>query len=146
RVLEFAPTERRKMWTYATCCMSQPTDTTPIELHIFSSQKDVNLVELLTVVAYYHKTSSKIGLHHTVNFGRPWQDTSLCEYGFVSLPFLDGPDLENLYLPGNKTIKFYWLIPVTKSEVEFKSRYGIEALEQKFDSKNLDYLNPRRLS
>jgi hypothetical protein len=145
RVLEFAPNNLRNMWTYATCAMSQPDDEKRIELHLFSSKRDEGLIEVLTAIAYYHRNTAKIGLGHTVNFGKPWQDESLCEYGFVSLPYLDGPSLENL--ENNRSlIKCYWLIPVTENEVDFKSKNGVEELEYKFDEAGLDYINPNRLS
>jgi Suppressor of fused protein (SUFU). len=138
-ILEFAPLDKRDMWTYATCCMSQPSDISPIELHLFSSVKDEGLVELLTVMTYYHKNTTNLGLNHTVNFGRPWQGKSFCDHGLISLPYLDGPELEDM----NAT-KFYWLIPVTKEEVEYKKKYGVTALEDKFEEKGLDYINASR--
>ena len=140
-VLEFQPTLNRKMWTYATCCMSARTNEAPIELHMFSNKQDESLVEILTAVAFYHQNDTALNLHHTVNFGRPWQDGSLCEYGLISLPYLDGPELEKGII-----IQFYWLIPVTKQEVEFKKARGIEELERKFEAANFDYVNPLRAS
>jgi hypothetical protein len=146
RILEFAPTSSRIMWTYATCCQSRPEDKEPVELHMFSSVKDESLIELLTAVACYHRNTAKLGLNHTINFGQSWQNTSKNEYGFISLPYLDGPSLENLSLLNKKIVKFYWLIPISKEEADFKSKYGSEALEQKFDEVNFDYLNPNRES
>lgn len=138
RALEFEPTVNRTMWTYATCGMSTEMDDAPIELHIFSKKADENLVEILTAVAFYHKSGEKLDLHHTVNFGQPWQNSSKCEYGFISLPYLDGPGLENEDW-GDKTIKFYWLIPITKQELKFKMDRGVYELERKFEVANFDY-------
>ena len=144
KVLEFSPTNKRNMWTYATCGMSTMEEKTPIELHIFSEKQDRSLIELLTVIAYYHR-GHHLGLSHTVNFGRPWQDNSKCEYGLISLPYLDGPSLENLYIPSyDENIKFYWLIPINEDEVAFKKKNGIEALAAKFDETEFNYLNPYR--
>ena len=145
RILEFEPSASREMWTYSTCCMSNPDDENPIELHFFSSKKDTSLIELLTTVVYFHRNTSRLNLWHTVNFGRPWQDKSHCDYGLISLPYLDGSELENLQEQTYK-IKFYWLIPITKNEVEFKKNYGIEALELKFEELDLDYTNPNRFT
>jgi hypothetical protein len=142
RVLVFPPTANRSMWTYATWCMSQNTDANPVELHLYSSKEDTGIVELLTTLAYYHNNTSAVDLHHTVNFGRGWQDNSPCSYGYISLPYLDGPILESLTIQ-NSTVKFYWLIPVTKEEVDYKVQYGAEGLEEKFDN-GFDYLNPQR--
>lgn len=136
------------MWAYCTCCMSQKQDTNPIELHIFSEKKDESLIELLTAIVYYHKNINKLNIWHTVNFGRGWQDDSSCNYGLISLPYLDGPKLENLYLDDatEKCVKFYWLIPITKLEVDYKKEYGIDALELLFEKQSFNYLNPYRKS
>ncbi len=145
-VLEFAPTETRNMWTYGTCCMSGIEDLNPIEIHLFSLRKDSDLVEILTAVTHYHKNESTLGLNHIVNFGKPWQENSKCSHGFISLPYLDGPLLENMQSPDfdNKVVKFYWLIPVTISEVDFVKTHGVEALEEKFELASFDYLDTHR--
>jgi hypothetical protein len=147
RVLEFPPTSARDYWIYSTCCMSQPSDVKPIELHILSSHQSKDLIELLTSLAYYHRTTSILGLNHTVNFGRPWQDNSNCSHGFISLPYLDGPKLENLYIIElSKTVKFYWIIPITEMELEFKKKYGVEALEKLFEESQINFLDEIRES
>lgn len=144
RVLEYPPDESRELWTYATCGMSSLDNDLPIELHICSARQDVQLVELLTSLAYYHKNETAIALNHTVNFGIPWQGNSKCEYAFISLPYLDGPALEDFNF-GDRLIKCFWLIPVTEAEVEYRRKYGTEALEEKFDE-GLDFINPERRS
>ncbi len=143
-ILEFAPSKSRNMWTYATVCMSPLEDNPMLELHVFSSKSDSSIVELLTAAANYHQNNARFGLNHTMNFGRPWQDNSLCTYGFISLPYLDGPDLE-IYTSGAIESHCYWLIPITESEVLYKEKNGSEALEELFDN-GLDYLNPSRLT
>ena len=146
-VLEFAPTSSRDMWTYATCCMSQPSDSTPIEIHLFSPVQCDSHVELLTAIAHYHRTGRALALGHTVNFGRPWLDGSGCEYGLISLPYLDGPDIEIVRLQqGGQIVKCLWLIPITESERNYKKQFGLESLEVKLDDANLAYLDPYRRS
>lgn len=133
------------MWTYATCCMSAAGDPKAIELHLFSPREDDTIVELLAVVAHYHRTGSTLDLDHTVNFGRPWMPSSSSDHGLISLPYLDGPKLEHLR-KDSSMVEFYWLIPITKAEVEYKKVKGLEALETLFDQKELDYVNPSRPS
>jgi hypothetical protein len=146
RVLEFQPRQNRTMWTYATCCMSQENDLEPMEIHIFSWDQDRSVIELLTALAYYHINTRRIGLSHTVNFGRPWKENSTCTYGLISLPYLDGPAFENYYLPrDDKLVKFFWLIPVTEDEVLYKRQFGVELLERKF-GKGFNYIDPLRKS
>lgn len=145
KILSFKPTETRDMWTYATCGMSMPSDSNPIELHIFAPEQNDNLIELLTVTAHYHRNGASLGLGHTINFGQPWWAQSNCEYGLISLPYLDGPSLEWLTIEDIK-IQFLWLIPVTKQEVEYKKKYGLESLEDRFEDMSFNYLNPHRKS
>jgi hypothetical protein len=134
------------MRAYATVCMSQPRDEDPIELHLLTHNEGPrleSLVELLTVVAHYHRTGSRLGLGHTVNFGRPWVRGSLCSHGVISLPYLDGPDLEWLDAP---KVRFLWLVPVTAAEVAFKREHGLEALEEAFEAAQFAFLDPARAS
>lgn len=147
RVLEFSPNSSRQMWTYCTCCMSQPKDTRPVELHLFSKLRCELHVELLTAIAHYHSTGNEVGLGDTVNFGRPWLPHSECQYGLISLPYLDGPKLEKLEIEKlNMMVRFLWLVPITKGEVEFKKLRGTETLEQKLEDAGIDYLDPKRKS
>jgi hypothetical protein len=144
-VLKFPPHGARTMWTYATRCMSIPSDERPIELHMSSPCETDEVAELLVVTAHFHRTSTKLDLGHSVFFGKPWIDQSECRYGLVSLPYLDGPNLEMLH-SGPRTLNFYWLIPITSSEVEYKTRHGLDALEAEFDRSGFDYVNPQRWS
>jgi hypothetical protein len=143
RVLVFPPNERRKMWTYATCGMSEQDDAPALEAHLFSPVQTEAHIELLTAVAHYHLTGAYLDVGHTVNFGRPWLPRSKCDHGLLSLPYMDGPKLEWFDGSGRK-IRFLWLIPVTPEEVEFKRLHGLEALEARFEERGLDYLDPER--
>ena len=143
-ILEFSPNQSRDMWTYATCCMSEENEFSRIELHIFSKKQDRSIIELLYATAYYHK-QFKLNLNHTINFGRPWQNESECKFGFISLPYLDGANLENLK-QNNRFIKFYWLIPITLRELEIKKNRGVNALEELFEQEGFDYSNSKRKS
>ena len=146
-VLEFAPSASRNRWTYATCGMSYSTNTIEggLELHLFSPRQDECLVELLTVVAHYHLTGSSLALGHTVNFGRPWLPGSICDKGLISLPYLDGPCLENLQC-GSRPVRCLWLVPITGAEVEYAKKHGLDALETKFELASVDYADPMRAS
>ena len=144
-VLEFRPNQVHDMWCYSTVGMSfERSDNNLIELVIYSPRQSDSIVELLTLNASFHRNSEPLNLHHTVNIGQPWIDNSICDYGFISLPYLDGEKLE-LFHFDNKEIHCYWLIPITESERDYKIENGCEALEQLFEDKQLDYLNPERI-
>jgi hypothetical protein len=125
--------------------MSREDDDERVELHLVSPLAAPAHVELLTAIAHYHRTGAKLGCGHTVNFGRPWLPGSRCTHGLISLPYLDGPNLEVLELEAG-IVRFLWLIPITKEEVEFKKVRGLEALEARFEQASFDYLDPRRKS
>jgi len=127
RVLRFAPSADRRMWTYATQCMSQPDDDSRLEVHLFAADEHKDLIELLAVAAHYHRTCARLDLGHTVNFGRPWLPDSACDHGLISRPYLDGPGLEWLTVGGSKT-RFQWLIPVTKREVNICPRTQLRGI------------------
>ncbi|MDP3237945.1 MAG: suppressor of fused domain protein [Myxococcales bacterium] len=135
--------QRNDSLCYATSSMSQPLDDEALELHLMAEHAQPGLVELLTVVAHYHRTGHRLGLGHSVNFGRPWLVGATASFGLISLPYLDGPDLEWSAEP---RIRFLWLLPITEREREFKKAHGTEALEQRFEEAELDYLNPNRNS
>ena len=126
--------------------MTQSDDASRLELHLFSPVQTEDNVELLTVIAHYHRTGSMLALGHTVNFGRPWLPGSVCEYGLISLPYLDGPKLEHFYTDDGSSVRFLWLLPITKAERDYKKSFGLEELERRFDAASVDYLNPNRQS
>lgn len=145
-IIEFPPTRKRNMWTYATCGMSKVNYENPIEIHIFSKKKSEELCEILTAIVYYHQASGNVlNLWHTVNFGKPWMENSECNFGLISLPYLDGPNIED-FLFNNKIIKCYWLIPITEAELKYKKEKGVESLELLFENKNFDYSDSSRRS
>jgi hypothetical protein len=144
-VLEFAPGNKHDAWIYATCCMSLPSEERPIELHLLSPVQSDLHVELLYIVAHYHRTGARLDWSHTVNFGRPWLEGATCSYGLISLPYLDGPDLELLKLNGPE-VRCLWLLPITEDEREFKRANGLDALEEKLECAQVNYLDPRRAS
>jgi len=134
------------MVAFATRCMSQAADEDRLEIHVLCRPDDAgrtDLVEILTAVAHYHRSGSALGLGHSINFGKPWVPGSACSFGVVSLPYLDGPDLEWLAEP---PVRFLWLIPVTQAEIAFKKAYGMEALEERFEAAQFNFLDPFRPS
>jgi len=143
-VLEIPPNGKHSMYTYCTVGMScDRTDNNLIELFVFSPAPSLSLVELLTYCASYQRNGLPLNIHHTVNIGQPWMEDSICDHGFISLPYLDGPDLEIFQFNGHD-IHCYWFIPITEKERDYKTEHGCEALEQLFETKQINYLNTNR--
>lgn len=139
-ILEFPHNERHQMFCYCTVGMSADRfDDNLIELVVYAPKSDKLLVELLTVCASYHRNKLPLNLHHTVNIGQPWLNNSKCDHGFISLPYLDGEELEIFNYNGQK-VHCYWFIPITEKERDFKIKSGWEALEKLFEDRQFDYL------
>lgn len=146
-VLAFKPRQGRKLWTYATCGMSATESTPGIELHLFSPRDCLIHVETLTAIAHYHATGRSIRLGDTVNIGRPWMSKSLCDFGLISRPYLDGPKIENCATAdGSAVAQCLWLIPITLAEREFKIQHGLDSLERTFEAANFNCADPLRTS
>ncbi|RPD49621.1 suppressor of fused domain protein [Hymenobacter sediminis] len=145
RVLEFAPGAVHAMWIYSTLGMSLNRPNNAIEIHIFSNEQNRGLVELLAVIASYHRNDLPLGIHHTVNFGMPWQKASHCSFGYISLPYLDGEALE-IFNFQKSQLHNLWLIPITKKERDYKIANGWDALEEAFEKGQLSYTSPQRRS
>jgi hypothetical protein len=116
-----------------------------LEVHIHSPRSDPRLVELLYVLAHHHKTSSMLWLSHIAHLGRPWLPESKCDHAYISRPYLDGPDLESFVVDGT-LVGCFWLLPVTKSETDFAKEHGVSALEEMFEKRKMNFLDPRRRS
>lgn len=144
-ILIIPPNKKRDMWTYATVGMSSLDTAMPIELHVFSNEKNDRLIEILTAIAYYQLEGKILKLDDTVNFGIPLQFNSDCDHGLISLPYLDGEGLEKLHI-NSHIVSFFWLIPITKEERDYRWKYGIDSLEEIFEKKGLNYLDLYRKS
>jgi hypothetical protein len=140
RVLVFQH-RKSKLWIYATCGIAREP-APALELHLFSPVDTDAHVELLSAVADYHR-AVPLGLGHTVNIGRPWLPDSACTFGLISLPYVDGPAIEDFTAAA---CKCYWLVPITEAERDFKKANGLEVLEQRFQSAKLAYWRPDRKS
>lgn len=145
-ILEFGPSKKHQMWTYATVGMSlDMEEENLIELITYSRERDKSRIELLTVNAFFHRNSAPLNLYHTVFVGQLTECSTTCDHGFISLPYIEGEKLEIINLNGQE-IHCYWLIPITERERDFKIEFGHDALEDLFEEKQFDYLDMARKS
>ena len=90
---------------------------------------------------------AELARHYENYFGVPGRCLKLgkskCDHAFISQPYLDGEELE-LFQHEEQEVCCYWLIPITEKERNFKIEHGCEMLEQLFEDKQLNYLNPDR--
>ena len=145
RVLRFPPVAPSRLYTFATCGMAALGGLGAIECFLLSPVPDVSQVELLTIITWYHITTARLGVGHTVDFGRTWMPDSDCTHGLFSLPYLHGPSLEHCH-HASAHCQILWLLPITPEERAFKAKHGLEALETRFDTSDFPYSDPHRAS
>lgn len=146
RVLCAGPGPRTGHWTYLSLGASaiENAASGSLEFFLVAPAEDLRHVELVTMVAWYHKTDG-LGHSHTVPIGHPWLPNSQCDHLLVTTPYPFGPELEICNVDGMQ-VYVLWLLPITEAEREFKALNGLESLEQLFDTAAIDYSDPQRQS
>ena len=103
-------------------------------------------IETLAMLAsFYVDSKYDLDVGSSVNIGRGWLENSNYDRLLVSLPYPYGSSLEICKL-SNITVKYLWLLPINFEEDSYLKKYGLEALEQKFDEAEIDFLNYNRPS
>jgi hypothetical protein len=144
-VMCFAPGPKTGLWAYFSVGAELlEADAPRLEFFVLSPRFDTRMVELVTMIAHYHRTE-RLGLSHLLPIGAPWLDCSSCDCFLVSLPYSFGPALEHLDY-GTGSARFLWLLPITSSERQFAKEHGVEALEERFDQAQLQYWDINRTS
>jgi hypothetical protein len=115
-----------------------------LEIYMVCPTPSEEIVELLTVVAHYHITESILELNHIVNFGKPWCGKSGATHGYLSLPYIDEPDLQYFQDPQHGDVRVLWLVPIYPAERIYMKQHGVEAFESLLESRRFDYWNPNR--
>lgn len=146
QVLCAGPGPRIGCWTYlslgaSTICHDQ---TGLLEFFVIAPSEDQRHVELVTMVAWYHKTKA-LGWGHTVPIGHPWLPGSLCNHLLISKPYPFGPELEMCNF-NHGHVHVLWLLPITSAERDFKVKHDLEALEQRFDEAAIEFWEASRKS
>lgn len=149
QVLVAGPGPRLNAWTYVTsgCWQATEQDGHGLEFILTANQELDRCVELSAINAFYHAgpPSQRLDHGHTVNFGEPWLLGSILDHALISLPYPYGPDLEICAWDGGHA-RLLWVLPISRAERDFRRDHGLEALEQRFEQAQVDYINPQRAS
>jgi hypothetical protein len=148
-VLQIEPEKHENQWVYITLGASEihSSNHEHLEFFILSPKEYPPHIDTLAMVANFHADPQYGGIYlgKVINIGRSWMEDSICKYFLVSLPYTIGEKFE--YLQTDKLrIRFLWLLPITKNEVDYLLKYGQEKLEEEFEKAEIEYLNPNRPS
>ncbi|MFI2380443.1 suppressor of fused domain protein [Streptomyces sp. NPDC018964] len=147
RVLVVGPGPRGDGWAYVTagCWAAREKDGHGLEFVMTAHVRDQRFIELMAMIAHYHRGGRRLNLEHSMPIGEPWVPGSPCDHLLISLPYLHGPGLEHCPVPGGHA-HILWTLPVTTAEIEFRRRHGHEALERLFDEAGIIPTDPFRAS
>jgi hypothetical protein len=146
-VCRIAPQSSQEPWIYVSIGANSVEMGAEygVEFLLLAPDDNARHIETLAIVAHYHATTkNKLDAGRIVNCGRPWLDSSPCDHMLVSLPYPFGPNLEWCRNSLSKDTRLLWLLPITKSEASFAASCGIESLEQRFDQREIDAIDPHR--
>ncbi len=145
KVLRVDPGPLSELWTYISVgSWSLFDDDSRLEFVILAADESRSYVEKLAMTAYYHSLH-RLGLGHTFPLGEPWVEKSKCEFCLVALPYPLGDRFETCNIDDGH-VHFFWLLPITETERQYKTDNGLEALEVKFEERALEYWNNERES
>lgn len=148
KVLKVKPNDPEQAIVYVTngCFITEPMQHIRHEFFLIAPTEEPRHVEILTMLVNFHADERyRLDLGSVVNLGDPWLPGSKSDHLLISLPYTYGPDLEWLQLR-EVCVRFLWALPITAREAAFIELNGVDALEQKFDAVELDYINPVRSS
>lgn len=129
-------------WRYATIGLGVGCG---FELFLIAPRQDEHHVHTAAVVSHYAMTGPGLGCGHTVFLGEAWLPESICDHLLLSRPYADEPTLASFEFQDRRVLCL-WLLPITREEREFKVRCGLDALENVFEDKAIEYANPDRQS
>jgi Suppressor of fused protein (SUFU) len=147
RVLRVDPETRGGLWLHVSSGGASTLAGRPPTGHEFilvTPFKTLRAVELLAMVVYYHGVQP-LDVGDTVPIGEPWLPGSQCCHLLVSAPYLLADELWRLR-SGPREIRLLWTIPITTDERDYIGRYGLDALEERFETVGLEYWDPHRAS
>jgi hypothetical protein len=149
-IAKVAPSDPDGMWIFATIGAWEATadETHCLEFVAVDRSGGSRTMENLMLLAYYHAgpRENRLGIGHTVSKGEPWVEGSPMTHALISQPYLWGPKLEHCYA-GDRHVQVLWALPIYEVERDFLSRFGLGALESRFEERlapdfYLDFLRP----
>ncbi|WP_256726963.1 suppressor of fused domain protein [Streptomyces acidiscabies] len=143
RVLTVSPGPRVDSWSYVTVgCSDEEHTGLRREFVMTGHVRDERFVDLMTMLATYHRTGHPLDVGHSLPIGEPWLPGSRCDHLLISVPYSHGPALEH----APALTRILWALPVTPEEIAYRRAHGTEALEQLFDDHALLPTDPHRES
>ena len=149
-VLELAPPpgEVRTTWLYVSAGASaEPMDDGyGLEFVLCAPRAERAAAKLVAMVANLHGDPRyPLSLGQVLEIGHPWLPGASADHLVVALPGIFTPELEWLS-DRERTVRFIWLVPITKSEAAFAREHGFDALQERLGAAQVDVAELARAS
>jgi hypothetical protein len=109
-----------------------------LEFFLVSREPDDGVARLLAMVAQLHADPRyPLSLGQVIEIGHPWLTGSSCDHLLVCLPGPFGDDFEWLSTR-ERTLRFVWLLPITRAEAELARAQGLGPLQEKLGAAGVD--------
>jgi hypothetical protein len=134
------PALRRVPWLYVTAGASaEPMDDGfGLEFLLCAPSAEPLAAKLVAMVAQLHADPRyPLSLGQVLEIGHPWLPGASADHLIVALPGIFDPELEWLS-DRERTIRFIWLVPITRREAEFAKQRGLDALQSRLGAAQAD--------
>jgi hypothetical protein len=109
-----------------------------LEFFLISREPHEQVSRLLAMVAQLHADPRyPLSLGQVIEIGHPWLPGASCDHLLVCLPGPFGDDFEWLSTR-ERTVRFVWLLPITRSEAELVRAQGLSPLQEKLGASGVD--------
>lgn len=142
RVRCIQPTDASEPWVYVSMGASVVSERGH-EFAVLSPIAYPRHVETVTMVADWQASGHKAHVGSLLNIGWPWMEGSEAHQLLVSDLYAYPPEFGTFQDAGQE-ISILWLVPVYANEAAYARRRGQESLEDRFESKDVNLLDPRR--
>ena len=134
------PVLHRAPWLYVTAGASAEAmdDGYGLEFLLCAPAAEPLAATLVAMVANLHADPRyPMSLGQVLEIGHPWLPGASADHLIVALPSIFEAELE--WLSGReRTIRFIWLVPITRRESEFAKQRGLDALQSRFGAAQVD--------
>lgn len=109
-----------------------------LEFALWAPSAQPLAAKLVAMVANLHADPRyPMSLGQVLEIGHPWLPGGSADHLIVALPSTFGPEFEWLS-DRQRTVRFIWLVPITKSEAGFARERGLDALQERLGAAQLD--------
>lgn len=130
----------RAPWLYVSAGASaEPMDDGfGIEFLLCAPAAEPLAAKLVAMVAQLHADPRyPMSLGQVIEIGHPWLPGASADHLIVALPGIFDPELEWVS-DRERTIRFIWLVPITRREAEFARQRGLDALQSRLGAAQAD--------